>query len=106
MVARLARQLLEAAAEEEQLVAPYYRLVRFSYPPEVAARLDSLVRQQALLRQQIAAQPAATLPGLQAKARIVMLWLALERGGPMDEEDDDANLAWSLCRDLLDCAAA
>ena len=104
-LAGLARQLLEAATEEEQLVAPYYRLVRFSYPPEVAARLEALVRQQALLRQQIAALPAVTLPGLQAKARIVMLWLALERGGLMDEEDGDADLALSLCRDLLDCAA-
>lgn len=105
-LAGLARQLLEAVIEEEQLVAPYYRLVRFSYPADVAAQLDALARQQTLLRQQIAALSAVTLPGLQAKARIVMLWLAPERGGPMDEEDGDADLALSLCRDLLDCAAA
>ena len=51
----LVRELLEAVAEEEQLVAPYYRMVRFTYPPEVEARLDALADRQALLRHQIAA---------------------------------------------------
>ena len=97
----LGRQLLEVIAEEERLVAPYYRLVRFTYPPNVAARLDVLAEQQEALRQQIAALPATTLSGLQAKARAVMLWLAPDSEVPVDADYADAALAWSLCRDLL-----
>lgn len=97
----LGRRLLEAIAEEERLLAPYYRLVRFSYPPEVAAPLDVLARQQAALRQQIAALPATKMSGLRAKASVVMLWLAPDGEAPVDADDHDAVLAWSLCRDLL-----
>lgn len=97
----LGRQLLESIAEEEHLVEPYYRLVRFTYPPDVAARLEALAEQQVALRQQLAALPATTLPGLQAKARAVMLWLAPDGEVPVDADDADAVLAWSLCRDVL-----
>lgn len=102
----LGRQLLEAIAEEERLVAPYYRLVRFTYPPDVAARLDALAERQEALRQQIAALPAATLTGLRVKARVMMLWLAPDGEVPVDAEDADAVLAWSLCQDLLDTTLA
>lgn len=100
----LGQQLLEVIAEEERLVAPFYRLVRFTYPQDVAARLDALAEQQQALRQQLAALPATTLPGLQAKARVMMLWLAPDSEVPVDTDDADAVLAWSLCRDLLGAA--
>lgn len=102
----LGRQLLGAIAEEERLVAPYYRLVRFTYPPDVGARLDALAARQEVLRQQIAALPATTLPGLQAKARVMMLWLAPDGEVPVDADDADAVLAWSLCRDLLEVVSS
>lgn len=70
------------------------------YPPDVAARLEALAEQQAALRQQIAALPATTLPGLQAKARAAMLWLTPDGDVPVDEDDADARLARSPCRDL------
>ncbi|NMJ41559.1 hypothetical protein GWK16_09930 [Roseomonas sp. JC162] len=93
--------MLEAIAEEERLVAPYYRLVRFTYPPDLAVRLDALAEQQEALRQHIGSLPATTLPGLQAKARVMMLWLAPDGEVPVDTYDADAVFAWSLCRDLL-----
>ncbi len=101
LVVDLGRQLLEIVAEEERLVAPYYRLVRFSYPPDVAARLEALAQRQATLRHQIAALPVTTTAGLRTKAGVVMLWLAPDGEAPADADDADAVLAWSLCRDLL-----
>ncbi len=101
----LSRQFLETTVEEERLVAPYYRRVRFTYPPDVEARLEVIVEQQANLRSRIAAQPATTIRGLQAKARVVMMWLAPDGEVVIDETDADAQLAWSLCRDLLSSAA-
>ena len=51
-------------------------------------QLPILLTRQAL-RQQIAALPAATMPGLQAKARVVLLWLAPDGEAPVDPDDAD-----------------
>jgi hypothetical protein len=102
----LGRQLLQVIAEEERILAPYYRLVRFSYPSEVKACLEALAKRQEALRRQIAALPAVTTTGLQAKARAVLLWLVPDGEALVDTDDLDAQLVWSLCRDLLKVASA
>ncbi len=101
----LGRQFLETTAQEECLVAPDYRRVRFTYPPDVEARLEAIVELQADLRSRIAAQPAAAIRGLQAKARVVMMWLAPDGEVVIDETHADARLDASWCRDLLSPAA-
>lgn len=97
---RLAAAFVAGNAEAQQLEEPYYNVVGFPYPPEMAARLKELSAQHWALRQQIADTPATTSAGFRAKAAALMPWLA--PGGLEDAPTNpDEYLAYSLCRDLL-----
>lgn len=91
------RQRLEAIAEEGRILAPCCRLGRFTCPPGIEARRSGSRSPRC---------PPSTMPDLQAEARVVLLWLAPDGELPVDEGDADAQLAWSLCRDLLKVASA
>ncbi len=55
--------------------------------------------QQEALRAVMAATPARTPEGLRAKAAALRAWMPSNADGTAGDDDD--NLAWSLCSDLL-----
>jgi len=97
----IADAMVAGQAESMRLMAPYFDVVGFEYPPETQARLGALTDEYYTLRKRLAAMPATGPAGHRAKARAAMLWL--EPGGPENapEPDCDEHLAWSLCRGLL-----
>ena len=98
----LAAAFIAGEREREQIDEPSHHVVRYVFPPDVAARRKVLTAQFFDLRTRIAETTAVTLEGYQAKARVLMMWLAPTGAGEHPPHDDDEYLVWSLCRDLLE----
>jgi hypothetical protein len=101
-VLRIAAACEAAFDEADALSRPYYGQVE-EPPRSVRAKIAEAVSRSHDLRYDLGEQDATTLPGWQAKARILLRWLEPEEGEV--PEDSDQYLAWSLCRDLVDAPA-